>query len=318
MRIEREHRYRLNGIGKPVAYQAKYILPDNSRSFVLQKINPDGSRERGLNGVPGKNLVIGAVRSRELMKTKPGYVFITEGPKDCEAILKLGFPCIAGYATSIAPAFGSHVYPFLSVLTCLALNSHVYCIGDGDEAGRSYSERMAMACWLSFNEWMDRPDIEVYWSFCEGDDGVDVSDEFDGIDEKERRHVLSRLIESSTRVRYDDYRKVRDARARHVHKRRTFASSRKVSSGKNPDMDWSDLVRWCRSFAVSASMEDSSQVRKTDPAGEVSGPCPLCGGSNRFWVNERGPWCRKCCNNASDKHNRKRFIRELFRVARGA
>ena len=313
--IEREHYYRKNGVGNYVAYQAKYRKPDGSRSFVLQRIKEDGSREKGLGDLLGQHLVIGSERSRELMKAVEGILFICEGPKDCESILGLGLPCVAGYATSIAPPFGTHIYSLMSVLTELSIGSQIVCIGDGDDAGRRYAKQMAEACWLSLNEWKDRSDIEIFWTSLEGNDGLDISDVFDGLDHQERIKYLQDLeIVPNCQVRYSFIRSKQRELIERKRRQRLMALNGKYQSKSGKEFGWNDLVNWCRNYAVTAPMEDTSQSRKID--GEVSGPCPLCGGSNRFWVNDRGPWCRKCCVSAVDKMNRKRFLRDLFKIAK--
>lgn len=46
--------------------------------------------------------------------------------------------------------------------------------------------------------------------------------------------------------------------------------------------------------------------------GEHVGPCPLCGGTDRFRVNDRGAFCRQCLPNGKDGERYKELLQVVF------
>ena len=312
--IEREHCYRLDGLGRHVACQSKVILGDGSTTFTFKRINDDGSKSMGLNGLPGNRLVIGATRSIHRL-TLLGYhtLFIPEGPKDCESILDLDLPAVSGFGTSIAPRFGRHLFALNNVLMSLPEGGNIVCIGDADEAGRRYAEKMAEGCWMTLNEWRDRPDVSVSWTTIRGDTGTDVSDIFSHFEMNDRARIefLHQAWLNSKPIEYRWVRKKMDADCEQRRRDRLASFPVPTQAVDSNRLTWKDLIQWCRRHVFRSS------DREAVDAAEVSGPCPLCGGVDRFWVNRFGPWCRHCCPDASDRGNRKRFLRALFKLARG-
>jgi len=129
--LEAEYVYR-NALGAEVFRQARYKLPDGSKTFSSYRLAGDGRRLLDVKDIPVKPLY----RQAELAQA--AYVLLVEGEKKVELAMSLDLSRLAGLPMSATTSFGgaANWHPEYGVHF---IDKRVAIFPDADAAGESYA-----------------------------------------------------------------------------------------------------------------------------------------------------------------------------------